>query len=133
MLVLDTVGAHLLHETGISPVAYIPLTDIDGDLLERSETTSHCPFKGDARTGRCAPATSCAPTRSGPTRSRCPRRPGCAASPRVLRPARWWHVHAGGETFPDAAHSYELPCAEAMRIAGLVCFSGEGRSVELDA
>ena len=47
--------------------------------------------------------------------------------------AIYWHVHAGGETLEDAAHSYELPRAEAMKIAGLVCFSGEGVEVELDA
>ena len=47
-VVLDTTGAHLLHETGIGPVAYIPLADIDADLLERTATTTHCPFKGDA-------------------------------------------------------------------------------------
>ena len=218
-LVLDTVGAHLLHETGISPVAYIPLTDIDDTLLERSETTSHCPFKGDASywslrvggelrpdavwayeeplpeaawlRGFAAPyfgrldrwlvedeeveggrlrdpyhridvhtssrpvsvtignevvARSLHPTlvfETGmPVRVYLPRsdvRPG------HLRPsdktttdpymgvARWWHVHAGGATFPDAAHSHELPRAEAKKIAGLVCFSGDGVSVEFDA
>jgi uncharacterized protein (DUF427 family) len=46
--------------------------------------------------------------------------------------AIYWHVHAGGELLPDAAHSYELPRAEAMKIAGLVCFAGEGVEVELD-
>ncbi len=45
--------------------------------------------------------------------------------------AIWWQVHAGGEMFADAAHSYELPRAEAMKIAGLVCFSGAGISSEL--
>jgi uncharacterized protein (DUF427 family) len=47
-VVLDTTGAHLLHETGILPVAYVPIADIDESLLERTETTTHCPFKGDA-------------------------------------------------------------------------------------
>ena len=47
--------------------------------------------------------------------------------------AIYWHIHAGGETLPDAAHSYELPRAEAMKIAGLVCFTGAGVLVELDA
>ncbi|MEA2194280.1 MAG: hypothetical protein QOG42_714, partial [Solirubrobacteraceae bacterium] len=46
--------------------------------------------------------------------------------------AIYWHVHAGGALLPDAAHSYELPRAEAMKIAGLVCFTGEGVQVELD-
>jgi uncharacterized protein (DUF427 family) len=47
-LVLDTRRAHLLHETGIRPVAYAPLEDFDQALLEKTQTTSHCPFKGDA-------------------------------------------------------------------------------------
>ena len=45
--------------------------------------------------------------------------------------AIWWHVHAGGELFSDAAHSYELPRAEAMKIAGLVCFGGDGVTTDL--
>jgi uncharacterized protein (DUF427 family) len=47
-VVLDTTGAHLLHETGIPPVAYVPLEDFDGELLVRTRTSTHCPFKGDA-------------------------------------------------------------------------------------
>src|SRR5215208_6837067 len=47
-LVLDTTGAKLLHETGILPVPYVPLDDFDHDLLERTDHTTHCPFKGDA-------------------------------------------------------------------------------------
>lgn len=47
-IVLDTTSAHLLHETGILPVAYVPLADFDAGLLERTPTSTHCPFKGDA-------------------------------------------------------------------------------------
>ncbi len=43
---LDTVGGSLLMETGILPVAYAPLADFVPDLLERSDTSSFCPFKG---------------------------------------------------------------------------------------
>src|SRR5919107_3609271 len=46
--VVDTVGAHLLHETAIPPVAYVPLADVDASLLERTDTSTHCPFKGEA-------------------------------------------------------------------------------------
>jgi len=46
--------------------------------------------------------------------------------------ATYWHVHAGGEKFPDAAWSYELPLAAAMRIAGHVCFAADGITVELE-
>lgn len=46
--VLDTTRAQLLYETGIAPVAYAPLADFDARVLERTQTTTHCPFKGDA-------------------------------------------------------------------------------------
>jgi len=46
--VADTTGGQLLHETGILPVAYVPFEDLDASRLERTENTSHCPFKGDA-------------------------------------------------------------------------------------
>ena len=217
-LVLDTRRAHLLHETGIRPVVYAPLEDFEATLLERSETTSHCPFKGDAsywslRAGdelredavwgyeaplddarwlrgfaalypgkadrwlvedepaagglrdpyhRVDVHTSSRPVRvtatgeliaqstrptlvfetSLPVRAYLPRGDVVAGH---LRPsdttttdpymgdAIYWHVHAGGELLRDAAHSYELPRAEAMKIAGLVCFTGEGVQVALDA
>ncbi len=45
---LDTTGARLLHETAIPPVAYVPIADLDASLLERTETRTHCPYKGDA-------------------------------------------------------------------------------------
>ncbi len=47
-VVVDTLGAHLLHETAIPPVAYVPLADVDASLLTRTDTRTHCPFKGDA-------------------------------------------------------------------------------------
>ncbi len=46
--VLDSARVHLLHETGILPVAYVPLEDLDAGCLERTDTSTHCPFKGDA-------------------------------------------------------------------------------------
>ncbi len=45
--------------------------------------------------------------------------------------ATYWHVHAGGQVFEDGACSYELPRAEAMKIAGLICFIADGLTVEL--
>jgi uncharacterized protein (DUF427 family) len=47
-VVLDTLRAKLLYETGIPPVAYVPLEDFDAELLERTDHRTHCPFKGDA-------------------------------------------------------------------------------------
>lgn len=46
--VIDTRGARLLHETGIRARLYVPIADVRADLLEPSELTTHCPFKGDA-------------------------------------------------------------------------------------
>ncbi len=217
-LVLDTTRAHLLHETGIRPVAYVPLEDFDATLMERSEKTTHCPFKGDAsywtlrvgddvredavwayedpiesaswlrgfaalyfdradrwkvedepvagwlrdpyhhvdvhtssRSVRVTAAgeliaQSDRPTlvfeTSMPVRAYLPRSAVVAghlqpSSTTTTDPyigdAIYWHVHAGGERFDDAARCYELPRAEAMRIAGLVCFEGDGVTVELDA
>ena len=40
--------AVVLSETGIADRYYVPREDVRMDLLEASETTSHCPFKGDA-------------------------------------------------------------------------------------
>lgn len=46
--VVDTTRAVLLHETGLLPRYYVPVEDVDAELLEDSPTTTHCPFKGDA-------------------------------------------------------------------------------------
>ena len=46
--VVDTTSAMLLHETRIKPVHYVPLAAIDPALLSPSDTSTHCPFKGDA-------------------------------------------------------------------------------------
>jgi uncharacterized protein (DUF427 family) len=214
-LVLDTTRAHLLHETGIRPVAYAPLEDYDGEVLQRTETTTHCPFKGDAtywsiRVGDevredavwgyeepvegapwlrgfaamyfgkadrwlvedeeavghlrdpyhridVHPSSRPVTVSAGadviarverpkllfetgePVRAYMA--PGVVAGGR-LAPSRtrtvcpykgeasYWHVHAGGEVFEDGAVSYELPRAEAMKIAGLVCFVADGLTVE---
>jgi len=215
--VLDSTRAHLLHETGIRPVAYVPFEDFDQELLERTQTQTHCPFKGDAsywsiRVGddlradtvwayeqpleRAAflrgfaalsfggadawmvedetirgwlndpyhrvdvhassravrvtangelLAQSARPTlvfeTSMPVRAYIPRADieaghlapsGKQTTDPYIGDAIYWHVHAGGELHRDAAHSYELPRAEAMKIAGLVCFGGDEISVLLD-
>ena len=46
--VLDTLRGRLLFESNLPPRLYVPLEDFDRDLLERTEHTTHCPFKGDA-------------------------------------------------------------------------------------
>ena len=46
--VLDSRRVKLLHETGHLPVWYFPEEDVRMDLLERTDRSTHCPFKGDA-------------------------------------------------------------------------------------
>jgi uncharacterized protein (DUF427 family) len=215
-VVLDSTRTHLLHETGIRPVVYVPLEDFDQALLERTQTSTHCPFKGDAsywslRVGdelredavwayehplddapwlrgfaalaaakadrwmvedeqvaghvrdpyhRVDVHASSRPVRvsvgddlvaettrpvlvfetSMPVRAYVPRGDLVAghlapSTTRTTSPymgdAVHWHVHAGGRQFPDAAWSYELPIAEAMKVAGYVCFEADGIDVEL--
>jgi uncharacterized protein (DUF427 family) len=47
-VVLDSVRGRLLYESNHLPKLYVPLEDVDASLLEPSDTTTHCPFKGDA-------------------------------------------------------------------------------------
>ncbi len=216
-VVLDTTRAQLLHETGIRPVAYAPLEDFDAELLERTETSTHCPFKGDASywtlrvgddvredavwayeqpleeaawlRGFAALAFDRAdrwyvedePAAGGlrdpyhrvdvhvssrpvlvraageviahserptlvfetgmPLRAYVSRhdvgaelqRSATRAVDPYLGNATYWHVGSAEARLQDAAWSYERPRPEAMRLAGMVCFEGDGISVELDA
>ena len=43
-----TNSALSLREATLPPVTYIPRTDIDVALLERSHHSTYCPYKGDA-------------------------------------------------------------------------------------
>jgi uncharacterized protein (DUF427 family) len=47
-VVADTSAALTLEEGGYDPVQYIPAGDIDQSVLRPSDTTSYCPYKGDA-------------------------------------------------------------------------------------
>ena len=46
--VFDTVDGGLVHESNLLPVLYVPEADVDRRLLEPTDLTTHCPFKGDA-------------------------------------------------------------------------------------
>jgi uncharacterized protein (DUF427 family) len=46
--VAETTNARLLFETGLPTRYYLPKTAVRQDLLEHSETQSHCPYKGTA-------------------------------------------------------------------------------------
>jgi uncharacterized protein (DUF427 family) len=47
-VVADSTGAVAMQEASYPPVLYVPLTDVDKTLLEPSDTTSYCPYKGEA-------------------------------------------------------------------------------------
>ena len=47
-LLAESRNAVALEETGLPTRYYLPREDVRTDLLTPSETTSHCPFKGDA-------------------------------------------------------------------------------------
>jgi uncharacterized protein (DUF427 family) len=47
-IVADSRRTKLMHEKGLLPVYYFPKEDVRMDLLEESDHTTHCPFKGDA-------------------------------------------------------------------------------------
>ena len=46
--VFDTIEGALVHESNLLPVLYVPSADVDTSLLEPTDLTTHCPFKGDA-------------------------------------------------------------------------------------
>jgi uncharacterized protein (DUF427 family) len=46
--VIDTTRGMLLYESNIAPVLYVPEGDVRQDLIERTDHSTHCPYKGDA-------------------------------------------------------------------------------------
>jgi uncharacterized protein (DUF427 family) len=47
-VVAETRRALTLREATYPPVQYIPIADVDREMLERTETHTYCPFKGEA-------------------------------------------------------------------------------------
>lgn len=47
-VVADTDNALTLQEASYPAVQYIPLADVNRELLRRSDTSTYCPFKGEA-------------------------------------------------------------------------------------
>ena len=47
-VIADSSSALILQEASYPPVYYIPRADADMDALERTDHSTHCPYKGDA-------------------------------------------------------------------------------------
>jgi uncharacterized protein (DUF427 family) len=47
-VIADTTAALTLREASYPPVHYIPREDVDMTALERSQTSTYCPYKGNA-------------------------------------------------------------------------------------
>lgn len=47
-LVAETDGALTLQESTYPAVQYVPLADVVATALSRSDTTTYCPYKGEA-------------------------------------------------------------------------------------
>lgn len=46
--IADTSAALELREASYPPAYYVPLADVDRDVLRQTDTHTHCPYKGDA-------------------------------------------------------------------------------------
>ena len=46
-VIADTRNALILREASYPPVQYIPRADVDMSLLERTQHSTYCPYKGD--------------------------------------------------------------------------------------
>lgn len=47
-IIAATENAKVMREADYAPVFYIPFEDIYFDFFEKTDTKTHCPFKGDA-------------------------------------------------------------------------------------
>ena len=46
--VADSTRAMELHEASYPVVMYVPIADVESSVLTESDTTSYCPYKGEA-------------------------------------------------------------------------------------
>jgi uncharacterized protein (DUF427 family) len=47
-VIADTTKTLVLQESNYPAARYIPIADVDESLLERTDTSTYCPYKGDA-------------------------------------------------------------------------------------
>src|SRR5215204_2794791 len=147
--VADSRRVKLMHEKGLLPVYYFPEEDVRMDLLEESEHTTHCPFKGDAsywseRVGDIVAETQRPKVlfETGlPPRYYIPpedvREDVLIKSQKTTRCpykgiASYWSVEARGERVEDLVWYYPEPIPEAAKIKGLLAFFKEKVDLEVD-
>jgi uncharacterized protein (DUF427 family) len=46
--IVDSTHVKLLHESGLLPIYYFPEDDVRTDLMEPTDKSTHCPWKGEA-------------------------------------------------------------------------------------
>ena len=73
IVIAESTKALTLKEAKYPAVQYVPRADANMALLERTERTTHCPYKGDAAITASRPTARRSTTRSGPTRRHSPR------------------------------------------------------------
>lgn len=49
MPIAESAHPHILFETGLPVRYYLPRVDVRQELLEPSDTVTHCPYKGQAQ------------------------------------------------------------------------------------
>jgi uncharacterized protein (DUF427 family) len=47
-IIADSTAALRLQEANYPAVLYVPLADVDASLIRPSDTTTYCPYKGEA-------------------------------------------------------------------------------------
>jgi uncharacterized protein (DUF427 family) len=47
-VIVETTSAQVVSETGLPNRYYVPAADVRTELFEKSQTTTHCPYKGDS-------------------------------------------------------------------------------------
>lgn len=52
VVLADTTNALAMNEADYPVVQYVPLADVDTSLLEPTDTSTYCPFKGEASYSR---------------------------------------------------------------------------------
>lgn len=131
---LDSTRGMLLHETEHLPQLYVPREDIRAEMLEPSEHTTRCPFKGDA---------ACWSLRAGD-------RVAENAVWEYHEPtdeARWlrgylavefsamdacYSLRVGDRRIQDAVWFYPEPLENALKAENHLCYSGEGVEIHVD-